>query len=119
MWTKKAYYDRLVEAARDGTSPSVCNGLCLYRGEQDGQACAVGILLTDEEVEIIANSDPLFQVNREHPELKIGDRVEGLDLNDLANVQRVHDSRAHIPEWDADKFIEGLNKLSFFKEFAS
>lgn len=108
----------LVTAAKDGTFPSKDGNTCAYRGE-NGKKCAVGLLLTDEEVRLVGNNTAVNAIPHRFPSVNLNERVEGLDVRDLTSIQFVHDSLAWKPEWDADAFIERLKNLSCFKEFAT
>lgn len=120
MMTKREYYDLLVKSAHDGTFPSIENGTCCYRLDGGKKKCAVGLLLTDVEASIISNSAALLEVIRNHPDIDLTHRVEGVDILNLVSIQKVHDQSAHeesSPEAFATQFLERLNALPIFKEF--
>ena len=114
--TKREYYERLWQAAGDGTFPSISNGNCLYRGDQTAackQRCAAGLLVPDEE----------YRRDMEgHDVRAMGNRglfqtllPEGLDLDDLRDVQKIHDDCA-VEEngWDAAAFRNALACMPCF-----
>jgi hypothetical protein len=121
---RQSYYDKLVQAAQDGTFPSVDgDGKCKYRGP-DGKKCAIGIELTDEEA-----ADEGEGMSFEDISCGVINRLElstGLNRFDLAKVQGVHDNNAskYNPTtfkqvrkaWSLNKFTLELNQLECFAD---
>lgn len=119
MITKRDYFQMLVNAARDGTFPSVTDGVCAYRG-RNGKKCAIGLILTDEEVNTTDNNASISLLSIKFPSLDLNNRVEGLTIGDLAKIQNLHDTLhfKNLSAWPGDVFIDRLKQLPCFKEFA-
>lgn len=121
--TKREYYDLLLKSADDGTFPSVGPSMrsCLYRADQTAackRRCAVGLLLPDDEY--IPDMEGLGVTSLEDRYRSRFVMPEGMKLDDLDYVQRLHDGVAQQGGgWDATRFKADLKQLHCFKEFAS
>lgn len=114
--TPQAYYDGLVERARDGRFPSLNEaGYCVYRTVADNgdvRKCAAGILVPDSCKEKFEEHCGLEgKTNEGIIRLHLPD---GLSVEDVSQCQSIHDSVARA-EWDAEAFILRLNDLTCFK----
>lgn len=135
--TKQDMYDRLYEAAYDGTFPSLMphptnpeKGLiCAYRGD-GGARCAAGLFLKDEAYE------PSMETKTVGTLINYYRGVESFDLPaevapyELSPIQRIHDGLAITARWDKelecevleknewnpDRFVERINDLSLFRD---
>jgi len=118
--TRDEFYQKLREAAVDGTFPSIYSHSttskapsCAYRanGKADcSSRCVGGLLLPDrlyentlEYMGVVALSD-LFK-----PYLPIG-----MDIEELEELQFAHDDEA-LPDgaedWDSDKFLANIDYI--------
>ena len=120
-WTVQEYYDRLYEAAYDGTFPSYTedpsyeSGIrCLYRGEGKHR-CAIGLLLPDANYDEDFDNNPVgcYQLFRRG----LLEEVEGLGENELDRIQEAHDDTIReLGGWSASAFLKKLNSLSCFED---
>lgn len=90
--TAQEYLDLLIKSCEDGTFPSEDkNGDCAYRGE-NGKKCAVGLLISDELYDRYKGGLEGLKVGAIAYVVKI---PEGLTLNNLREIQRIHDFNTH------------------------
>lgn len=105
--TEQEAYERMREwLGREGASKSESrNGLCVYR-LGDGNKCAVGVLIPDEEYHETFENATIDSVAEACPSL------EGLDLGFLSQAQNCHD---HTP--DNEEFsVVAVGKLDRLAE---
>lgn len=109
--TKQDYYDLLVEAADNGTFPSMDGCTCFYRGP-GGSKCAVGILIPDKDYSSLLE----YSTVRELPSKLVQQILpEGMDISDLENIQKAHDAFNRVA-WEANAFLKEINKLECFRD---
>lgn len=65
-----------------------CAYTCAYR-DGEGRRCAVGHLLSDEELAVEGNSQPVYELQTPFEE---GGSLNGLDSMVLENLQGAHDT---------------------------
>jgi hypothetical protein len=75
-------------SAKPGTN------VCMYRGP-DGTKCAVGVLIPDDQFDPAKESQHVSDLHSTIPAL------QGIDLDFLCELQRVHDSAVN---WDESGF---------------
>lgn len=118
--TKQEYYNLLVKSAYDGTFPSMDGEQCAYRLDHTDhcpQRCAVGLLIPDEWYDDLMEGNSVPDLDSDHFDLI---RVpEGLDKEDLWQIQRCHDDYAFAvytqsQVWNGNAFVEKLNNLHCF-----
>ena len=125
--SKREYLQTLIQTSKDGKFPSVrpkqdcIVARCLYR-TNDGRACAFGLLIPDNRY--CANMEE-FSSSRIIEKYKLQDVIpEGLDHNDIREIQRVHDKHAldstetQVIPWKHKSFVNALLSLGCFAEFA-
>jgi len=119
--TKREYYEMLKKAAIDGTLPSVTpDSQCLYRGPNETK-CVVGILIEDEDYHESFEGSAVWDLDHELIKKIL---PQSMTIKDLEQIQDLHDRRARMDSrgeqvWNGEEFIEALNQLDCFKEFAS
>ncbi len=109
--TKQQYYNKLVKAATNGTFPGYEDGNgCRYRTPA-GKQCAVGILFKKDAYAIHHERQSLSSLAL----AGVLEPVEGLDENQLADIQQLHDNHAKT-SWQTSRFIKDLNTLACFAD---
>lgn len=117
--TKREYYDLLVKSASDGTFPSGAPMDCRYR--DDGtpgcpKRCAIGLLIPDEKYVEEMEGRNMLVLGHSYPNAVT--MPDGLTVEDLGSVQRLHDFAFDDGDWLSDEFLAGLDKLPCFQDFA-
>lgn len=106
--TRQEYYKLLVNAATDGTMPSIAGDQCLYRGPE-GKRCVIGLLIPDEKYEEkfecnLVSGLPASLVAEICP--------EGMTVRELEMLQEIHDREAW--RWSTTDFLRRLNESCVF-----
>lgn len=135
--TKQDMYDRLYEAAYDGTFPSLMPDptnpaegvICAYRGD-NGARCAAGLFLKDEAYHPSMENNPVSTLINYYQEVKLFDLPAEVAPYELSPIQWIHDDLAITArwykelkceflgknEWNPDRFVERINDLSLFRD---
>ncbi len=108
--TNQEAFSRVVLHLRKQGEPAMDGEVCKYRSEQ-GTRCAIGALLTDAEYlpEMENNSIRTISHDYKLPSL------DGLDIEFLVRLQRIHDDPLKGANWVADmedkarKFARGYD----------
>lgn len=108
----REWLDVLTKASADGEFPAVSDeGVCVYRTD-DGRACAVGLLIPDDE---FTENDVGSVLSGEFWDT-YGDAMPPWATRDqLAEVQNAHDSLARNEEWGHEEFVANLRACSVFQ----
>ncbi len=89
--TKQEIFDTVAKHLFSQGQRSVnANGVCLYRGP-NGLKCAIGALITDEEYD----SEMEFKTISFLKERFIPDRLKGVIIDFLSDLQNIHDDYAN------------------------
>lgn len=104
------YLGMLEKAAHDGTFPGKDGRGCQYR-TASGRRCAVGLLIKDGKYDPVMEGG-ICRLYENWPDRVRG--VEGLSLQDLRQVQTVHDHYAAIG-WDTDAFLAAVRAMTVFQ----
>ncbi len=122
--SKQAYYDLLVTSAKDGTFPSNKGGVCKYRRDDTADCkirCAAGILIKDEDYDCIFEGVSVVG-NHQHREvhreklLEAIQPVDGLNIGNISDVQKIHDGMTSPVAWNSNVFISKINALRCFSD---
>jgi hypothetical protein len=114
--TIREYYDELVSRSQNGLFPSVNEASfeCSYR-TKDGRKCGIGVLISDEAYKPEIEGKRIGWLLMTHYKSMI-QVPDGIDTGDLWLIQESHDRLA--TSWDHEKFVEFLQKIKCFKNFA-
>lgn len=131
--TKREYYDLLLRSCDDGTFPSGDLDGCYYRGVGN-KRCAVGVLIPDDvwaswtiastNLNGLTVFDLDARLKRYNVSFDFNAVVEGLNINDLRDVQKAHDLASHESAHSGvaafkETFVSRLRRLPFFREYAA
>ncbi len=108
--TKQEYYDLLVQSATDGTFPSIEENVCQYR--TGSHKCAVGLLIPEDKYYKGLEGLDVYHASVS----RVVEVPEGLTIKNLTIVQVCHDNLAFDQSWNAEEFLNDLNKLQFFQD---
>lgn len=117
--TKREYLDLLIDAAHDGTFPSVAGSVCRYRTES-GRRCAVGVLISEEQYAAWFEARRMacegVAVDQFHPEVLQAILPDDMSVLDLKRIQEAHDGVAREGPWHAGTFLMRLKWLHIFDD---
>ncbi len=107
--TAKEILDIVEARLNDGTGRASKNSMGVYR-TTDGRACAVGVLLTDDEVP--ADNQPIGAMHRNNllPERLVP------HLGLLSSLQNIHD---YAFNWEGNEFIASEQLEDLRKEYTN
>jgi hypothetical protein len=112
---RQEYLDLLIKTSRDGKFPSRCEDErgpdCRYRTPDGERQCAVGLLIPPEKYVAGMECGCAHELFRKFPSLETV-VPEGLTVDDLREVQMVHDRHCL---WDHEKFVLQLMELECFQ----
>lgn len=105
--TNQEAFDKMVTHLASMTEPCKEDGTCIYLNSE-GQRCAVGALLTQEEAEFFSAEEDLSASGIFHHSRKTS--IDHLNIEMLGDVQYVHDSSYN---WKRGNGLNesGLDKL--------